>query len=136
MEKNKSKLTLGLQIAVIILTLVAVGNGIKVLDEIKRANYTSGTTIKNMEYRLEDKNFERIDEWIVAKEATQSKITSQERALGNVGKYYYQALHYYALRAAGIDRASDYKERMEEIKAGLGEYDNQAAVIDEILKNQ
>ncbi|MBP5454333.1 MAG: hypothetical protein J6Y09_06970 [Lachnospiraceae bacterium] len=136
MEKNKSKLTLGLQIAVIILTLVAVGNGIKVLDEIKRADYTSGTTIKNMEYRLEDKNFERIDEWIVAKEATQSKITSQERALGNVGKYYYQALHYYALEAAGIERASDYKERMEETKAGLGEYENQAGVIDEILKNQ
>jgi len=136
MEKNKSKLTLGLQIAVIILTLVAVGNGIKVLNEIKSANYTSGTPIKNMEYRLEDKNFERIDEWIVAKEATQSKITSQERALGNVGKYYYQALHYYALKAAGIDRASDYKERMEEIKAGLGEYENQAGVIDEILKNQ
>lgn len=136
MEKNKSKLTLGLQIAVIILTLVAVGNGIKVLNEIKSANYTSGTTIKNMEYRLEDKNFERIDEWIVAKEATQSKITSQERALGNVGKYYYQALHYYALKASGIDRASDYKERMEEIKSNLGEYENQAEVIDEILKNQ
>ena len=97
MEKNKSKLTLGLQIAVIILALAAVGNGIKVLDEIKRADYTSGTTIKNMEYRFEYKNFERIDEWIVAKEATQSKITSQERALGNVGKYYYQAFHYYIL---------------------------------------
>ena len=134
-KKNSDKLNTILKIVMVVLALVAVGTGYHAYDSVINANHVSNPTISTMEYRLEDKNYDRLNDWICDKEASFKSITPREQALGNVGKYYSQAVQYYALKEAGIERANDYYKRMLELKGELGEYQNQAGAIDDMLSD-
>ena len=136
LNENKTKIGAIYKIILVILVMIFVGMGIGMINELKSYNDAGySAKLSNMEYRLEDRNFYRINTWICQKEATLDAIDAKEKELGNVGKYYYQAIPYYALKAAGNERADDYLERMEKYKSGMGEYKNQADVIDDILGN-
>lgn len=117
-------------IAVLAITFIILG--INMVKELRYEYRYTHTTFENMEYRLSDQNFNRINEWICDKEAHFDLISGREKNLGAVGKYFYQAVPYFALKAAGNPRANDYYERMKEYKSQMGEYENQADVIDEI----
>ena len=132
---NTTKIGITYKIILVILVLIFVGMGIGMINEIRDYGGSYSVTFNNMEYRLDDRNFYRINTWICQKEADFESISPKEKELGNVGKYYYQAIPYYALKAAGNSRSDDYKERMEEYKSEMGEYQNQADKIDEILGN-
>ena len=126
------KLGLISKIIVAVLTITFIILGIRMVSTLRNDYRYTHTTFSNMEYRLSDQNFSRINEWISDKEAHSDFISGKEKNLGAVGKYYYQAVPYFALKAAGDPRASDYYERMQQFKAQMGEYENQADVIDEI----
>ncbi len=127
------KLGLAYKIIMIVLVIVFLVMGITMINELKDAGPYRGASFSSVEFRLENKDFYNINEWFARKSAFFDSFSRSELELGAVGKYYEQALPYYALKAAGVSRASDYYERMEEYKGQMGEYENQADIIDEML---
>ena len=127
------KLGLPYKIIMIVLVLVFIVMGITMINELRDAGPYRGANFSSVEFRLANKDYYNINEWFARKSAFFDSFSGKEENLGAVGKYYEQALPYYALKASGVSRASDYYERMEEYKGQMGEYENQADIIDEML---
>ncbi|MBO7387386.1 MAG: hypothetical protein J6U15_06235 [Lachnospiraceae bacterium] len=127
------KLGLPYKIIMIVLVLVFIVMGITMINELRDAGPYRGSNFSSVEFRLANKDYYNINEWFARKSAFFDSFSGKEENLGAVGKYYEQALPYYALKASGVSRASDYYERMEEYKGQMGEYENQADIIDEML---
>ena len=122
------------KVIIMILVLVFILLGFAFREEWEDCLSSHYYKETSMGYRLDDADYYGINNYTVLNEIHGYENTGTMAVYAAVGKYYYQAVQYYALKAVGNVRAKDYLERMETYRGQMGEYAEHGDVIDEVLK--
>ncbi len=122
-----------LMIIILVLAFIILGFAFKEDWEYALSNHYYKES--SMNYRVDDEDYYNLYNYTTMNEIHGYQNTGNLEKYADIGKYYYQALPYYALKSVGSKRAGDYLSRMEEYRTQMGEFTEHADNIDTLLKH-